>query len=68
MKKTILLALLSLFAINLASAQTKQPTMVESTRDINLLWLSLRGIFCILRLLLRMVEVIMNIFNILLLI
>ena len=34
MKKTILLALLSLFAVNFAQAQTKQPTMVESTRDI----------------------------------
>ena len=34
MKKTILLALLSLFAVNFAQAQTKQPAMVESTRDI----------------------------------
>ena len=34
MKKSILLALLSLFAVNFAQAQTKQPTMVESTRDI----------------------------------
>ena len=34
MKKTILLALLSLFAVNFAQAQTKQPTMVESTRDV----------------------------------
>ena len=34
MRKTILLALLALFAANLASAQNKQPTMVESTRDI----------------------------------
>ncbi len=34
MKKTILLALLSLLAVNFAQAQTKQPAMVESTRDI----------------------------------
>ncbi len=34
MRKTILLALLALFAVNLASAQNKQPTMVESTRDV----------------------------------
>ena len=34
MKKSILLALLSLFAVNFAQAQTKQPAMVESTRDI----------------------------------
>ena len=34
MKKTVLLALLSLFAVNLASAQNKQPTMVDSTRDV----------------------------------
>ena len=34
MKKHILLALLSLFAVNLASAQNKQPAMVESTRDV----------------------------------
>ena len=33
MKKTILLALLSLFAINLASAQIKHTTMLEATRD-----------------------------------
>ena len=33
MKKTILLALLSLFAVNLASAQTKHTTMLETTRD-----------------------------------
>ena len=33
MKKTILLALLALFAVNLASAQTKHTTMLESTRD-----------------------------------
>ena len=34
MKKSILLALLSLFAVNFAQAQTKHTTMVESTRDI----------------------------------
>jgi hypothetical protein len=33
MKKTILLALLSLFAVNLASAQTKHTTMLETNRD-----------------------------------
>ena len=33
MKKTILLALLSLFAVNLASAQIKHTTMLETTRD-----------------------------------
>ena len=33
MKKSILLALLSLFAINLAQAQTKHTTMLETTRD-----------------------------------
>ncbi|MBR6334390.1 MAG: T9SS type A sorting domain-containing protein [Bacteroidales bacterium] len=33
MKKTILLALLVLFAVNLASAQTKHTTMLETTRD-----------------------------------
>ena len=33
MKKTILLALLSLFAVNLASARTKHTTMLEATRD-----------------------------------
>ena len=33
MKKTILLALLSLFAINLASAQTKHNTLPETSRD-----------------------------------
>ena len=33
MKKTILLALLSLFAVNLASAQAKHTTMLETTRD-----------------------------------
>ena len=33
MKKTILLALLSLFAINLAQAQIKHTTMLETTRD-----------------------------------
>jgi hypothetical protein len=34
MKKHILLALLSLLAVNFAQAQTKHTTMVESTRDI----------------------------------
>ena len=33
MKKHILLALLSLFAVNLAQAQTKHTTMLETTRD-----------------------------------
>ena len=33
MKKTILLALLSLFAVNLAQAQIKHTTMLETTRD-----------------------------------
>ena len=33
MKKTILLALLSLFAVNLAQAQTKHTTMLETSRD-----------------------------------
>ncbi len=33
MKKTILLALLALFAVNLASAQIKHTTMLETTRD-----------------------------------
>ncbi len=33
MKKTILLALLAIFAVNLASAQTKHTTMLETTRD-----------------------------------
>ena len=33
MKKTILLALLALFAANLAQAQTKHTTMLEATRD-----------------------------------
>ncbi len=32
-KKTILLALLSFFAVNLAQAQTKHTTMLESTKD-----------------------------------
>ena len=33
MKKTILLALLALFAVNLASAQIKHTTMLETSRD-----------------------------------